>query len=216
MKKLFFYVGLASLLCFSSCNSETEEILKNTSKTEVSNLVNTNRLSSEFENVIEIGNQQFVPKGDGSVDLYLEDIYQGNISLLEPNYEVIDNSEATGEIIVKNNSSDLNETLIIRNLREFDDYLMFDMVLSTGNTITDVRMNNYARGAGGGIWGVIAGAIVEAVVSAIFDSNNDGDLSHAECTKAFQAVKCQGGKNPYMNYSTGNWFTSPHCSVGCK
>ena len=218
MKKLFSYLCVGLFLTFTSCNEEAIDTQPTTSLAEDGGNVNSaNRLSSSFENVIEIGDKQFVPQRDHSVAYYLNDIYQHNISLEDPDYNVIDNSETTGEVTFVNNNSEIYESLTIKNLRDFEDFVIFDIELSTGEIINDVRMSNVSRGVPiGGIWGIIIGAAVEAIVSSIFDTNDDGGISQSECRKALQSISCGSGGKPYYNYTPGNWFTAPRCSVGCR
>ena len=211
--KISIFMLLFSIITitFSSCSNEQFE--NTTDKSQSIKNENFAARTNVGLGSFEYGSKLFEVQENKSVGYYINENYIGNISVADSNLLVTDNSEINQELILENTIS--GETIKVKNLREYDNYALFDLVLSNGTTLDDVKFN-YENASRACVWCPfveVAAAIVSVAIS-VFDSEDTSPS--AQCTKAFEAVKCPKGKSPFMNFQEGNWFSGPSCSVGCN
>ena len=207
MKKVIL-VLIASLAFFNliSCSDNNE--------------IESNK-SVDKTNSMEFRNSLFFPQTDGSILKY-----ENNKKV----YAVGLNTEinASKNVNSRNNIStyritnpNTGEYIDIVDIVEENNYFKFNAITSTGEQVNDIKyygdnfvssLDTYTISNNQRLVCPPCVAIIVSAVVTIVDSLQDSPLE--QCRGAMQALNCNGGSNPYMEFNEG-WFSTT-CNVGCR
>ncbi len=200
---------LTTALLIVSCDRDS--ITSSSSPEYQPNLNNslTSRITKSEQINILLDGKRYELQDDKSVAYYgVDGNYVGDILLNNYDMDIVDNSTTSGEITVKNPST--NEVIIINNIRNLEEKTIFDV--ETSNGLKFSNLDGYQINSASKFPIVPIVRAVVAVVTVIAVSTSSGGTQN-DCT-ASMPKNCPQGSKPYAEYSSG-WFSSS-CNVGCR
>ena len=214
ISKILFVV-MASFI-FISCSKT--DVQNNEETSQNYNLTDVNKGNGPQK--IEYMNKIYSPQTDDFVQIKISNDSSYFVKLdTQIEFRKSQTGTTYQDNIYEIKNPETNEMVFVQNIRNLNNYCLFDLKTSEGHLLTDIKYLgtdftegldsiSITNGKAACPWCYVA----VTVIGVLIDSMQETPLQ--QCTAAMNSLNCPNGQSPYMNFSEG-WFSTT-CSVGCK